>query len=464
MERSRAEEPTAWPERAPSSGSARMASSGPAPPRLPEVPRAGSTEADGELTTVWLSIEQLRMPGTGSAAKGIRWSAPSATTTRVRAPSASATGPSTIRDSARARSPPSSTASASLQRRCSAVTARSMRRRPGSTAERRPDRETTHTKLCALAHQVLDQRRGVVEQLGSDLLHRQRPGGGQRGVAGTARAHPRLKPLALGAQSLQLALDGVGLARAVLPAEHLHQGLPGAPGPLLEGTLLGAEARVHVALDVHPRRGEHLEQGTGPGALARLERRGVPAGPGLLPVKCHQHAGQQLVAAVHRRRVGRACARTHDGPAQLLGELERLEHVPACVEKPSGDQLGAGQRGEADRLVHPVADGMELRAARRQGLEGLRGPPALHQRTGEVDPGVDRRPPVPARLQPLQRLLEELPGLVGLPLVEAQEPQVVQGEGHESHVARPGQQRQRSLECAPGLVLRPRCSSAMPSA
>jgi cytochrome c peroxidase len=46
-------------------------------------------------------ISSCEWAGRGRAAKGIWWSAPSATTTSVRAPSASATGPSTLRDSAR---------------------------------------------------------------------------------------------------------------------------------------------------------------------------------------------------------------------------------------------------------------------------------------------------------------------------------------------------------------------------
>ena len=125
-----------------------MASSSPPGGCLGTAPSAASTEADGELTTVCVSMSSWVPRGKGSAANGICWSDPSATTSRRGVVSASATGPSTIVESARAGPRASSTASGSLQRRTTAVTARSMRRRPGRTAERMPLRETTQTKLC----------------------------------------------------------------------------------------------------------------------------------------------------------------------------------------------------------------------------------------------------------------------------------------------------------------------------
>ena len=54
----------------PSAGSARMASSGPAV-LAGRIASAGSTEADGELTTVWRTISGSVRPGAGRAAKGI---------------------------------------------------------------------------------------------------------------------------------------------------------------------------------------------------------------------------------------------------------------------------------------------------------------------------------------------------------------------------------------------------------
>ena len=233
--------------------------------------------------------------------------------------------------------------------------------------------------------------------------------------------------------------------------QHLDQRPPRALGSLLEVPPLGAEPWIHVALDVDPCCGEHLEERARPGALAGLERRSVPARAGLAGVQGHERPGQELVAAVHHRGVGRPCARACDGATQLLGELERLEHVTAGLEQPAGGHLRPGELGQAYRLVAPVADGVELAAAGGERRNGLGSASARGQRAGDVDPDGDRRPPISSRLEPLQRLLEEFPSLVRPSRLEAQQAQVVQGEGHEARVARPLQQGKGPLEGAPGL-------------
>ena len=386
--------------------------------------------------------EQRRCrPGTGSAAKGICWSGPSATTSSVRAPSASATGPSTILDSAAAGRRASSTASGI------APPADHARHRaldaPPSREDRRVRarlRETTQTKLSLLADQILDERRGVVEHLAPGSPRARGAGQGRARRTGGCWPASAARALSRSTRSASSSRSTVSASAAlVLAPEHGSKRPSGPLGALVERRLpaassAGSTPRLHV----HPGGGRAPRAGSAPGPSRSPRAPPHPSPSRLAGVQ--RHAARPPAARSGRCPAAYVDAGRSDPgwPPGLLGDPDaRRGRAPA--PRARARDRAPPRRGGSCRSPswNRSPRRWSVGAGRRAGSHVPRRPVRSPRGRGPAPSGCGGRAPVAARLDPAQRLLEEARRLAEAALVEPHQAHVVEDQRGEAVVPRP---------------------------
>ena len=155
----------------------------------------------------------------------------------------------------------------------------------------------------------------------------------------------------------------------------------------------------------------------------------------MLRVEVHEHVDQQVVSLVRLRHERRPLADARNGPAEGLGQAQRL-----LDSRPRGLQiaqraLGAGEMHEGHRLVDPIGRGLDA----GKGLpKPVAGPGEIAPgEMGDADVGQDHglAALVLARVQELPRELEVAQGGLRVAGREVGQAHVVQRESLEALVA-----------------------------